>query len=106
RDRQALGQAPGDLARGVALVGLDPADGHLGAADALRQLRLGQIQGFAPPPNPVAEGSRPLHSHPSVTRRSESDAHWRLYCSSITRGCMAQLQIADCRLQIEPGALI
>ena len=47
RQLQCLGQAGGDGFRGAALVGLDLLDGHHGAADALGELGLGQVEGSA-----------------------------------------------------------
>jgi hypothetical protein len=49
---ERIRQARGDLARGTPLICLDLADGDFGAADAASYIRLGQVEGFAAPPEP------------------------------------------------------
>src|SRR5262245_58269544 len=54
----------GDLARGAPRAGLDLLDGDDGAAHPPGQLDLSQIERFASPPDPVAEGGRNIHRVP------------------------------------------
>jgi hypothetical protein len=55
RNLQLLGQQLRHLSRGPPLVGLDPPNRHLGAADARSQLSLGQVERLAATPHPVTE---------------------------------------------------
>jgi predicted ester cyclase len=61
RNSEAIGQQLGHLARGPPLVGFDLLKRDHRAAEVLGELCLGEIQGLAPPPNPVAEGGHLVH---------------------------------------------
>jgi hypothetical protein len=70
---ELLGQFLGKLARRSSRVGFDLLNEIKRAADSLREFGLGQVERFAPPPQPVAERVRVFHPHPpalDVARRT------------------------------------
>jgi hypothetical protein len=60
-DAEGGGQEFGDLPRGPALVGLDPANRRLGAPDPCRQVELGQVEGFAAFAEPAPKRGGVIH---------------------------------------------